>query len=175
MYIQQLQYSSYIVSQKGSRLDGPSVWASHDCIQTLGTEYDGSFILNRVAHTDSPGYGKKVFVFCNIWPMERTRNVLHDDKQWEANNEVESFYKFNISIYRDIYQQLDFIETWVRPFWHTVQIIHVSTEVAKFKHPRPPTQTPHRPANVPNPPNPPTDTKHRKKSKSIQEHKTRHQ
>lgn len=46
--------------------------------------------------------------------------------------ELDSFYKFNISIYRDIYQQLDFIETWVRPFWHTVQIFHVSTEVAKF-------------------------------------------
>lgn len=67
---------------------------------------------------------------------------------------LDSFYKFNISIYRDIYQQLDFIEMWVRPFWHTVQISNVSTEVAKvFNSPTPSLTNP-----PPNHPCPPSDT-----------------
>lgn len=86
------------------------------------------------------------------------------------NTRMESFYKFNISIYRDIYQQLDFIETWVRPFWHTVQIIHVSTEVAKFKQrpprpSRPPNICPSSTRKVTPPPRPnPAQTSHRHKT-----------
>lgn len=69
----------------------------------LALEISTSY-LRQVADAEADSWAQRI-----IYPVSQLKAY----KTWPdaESSSLDSFYKFNISIYRDIYQQLDFIET----------------------------------------------------------------